>query len=369
MNEQDEILLLEFVEGELTGPELERAKALLAGDAALAARVEAMRQDRVGLRALGEVTAKVGAGAGATAALPDAVRAALEKWDGKSGGASTGGDGAGSDTAGFVGPGTPGEELPSENHVWRPKSTRRPAWRVELFVAYGGIAAMVIIGAFAVLSPDAERQTSPTRMPSLSKVEHDSELKESADLISPAQPARMMRKQNESAKESASAAAEGEHPKNAGAEPTLRTADAAGTSRGDLAEINPQRTGDKLSAPAAAPVVSAVPMSPAAAVPAGSAVRPAESTFSDRSNVAVESAAGARGKEKIAASGGKLDAVTEAPMGVAVIGGLMTSTVLSLLVIPAVYTLVDDLEEWLAKLWRKVFRQGQEPVVLAAVAR
>jgi hypothetical protein len=30
-----------------------------------------------------------------------------------------------------------------------------------------------------------------------------------------------------------------------------------------------------------------------------------------------------------------------------------------LLVIPAVYTLVDDLEVFLAKLWRRVFRRGQ----------
>ena len=39
------------------------------------------------------------------------------------------------------------------------------------------------------------------------------------------------------------------------------------------------------------------------------------------------------------------------PMAVAVIGGLVTSTLLSLIVIPAVYTFVDDLERWiLAKL-------------------
>ena len=65
------------------------------------------------------------------------------------------------------------------------------------------------------------------------------------------------------------------------------------------------------------------------------------------------------GMMPIAFSWGAADGSFRAPMGVAVIGGLITSTLLSLLVIPAVYTLVDDLEEWLAKMWRKVFRRGQ----------
>jgi len=41
---------------------------------------------------------------------------------------------------------------------------------------------------------------------------------------------------------------------------------------------------------------------------------------------------------------GSADPSFRSPMAVAVIGGLITSTVLSLLVIPAVYTLVDDLQ-------------------------
>ncbi len=41
------------------------------------------------------------------------------------------------------------------------------------------------------------------------------------------------------------------------------------------------------------------------------------------------------------------------PMAVAVIGGLMTSTLLSLLVVPAVYTLVDDIERIVVKLLRR----------------
>ncbi len=37
-------------------------------------------------------------------------------------------------------------------------------------------------------------------------------------------------------------------------------------------------------------------------------------------------------------------------MAVAVIGGLITSTVLSLLVVPSVFTYVDDFEQWLRRL-------------------
>ena len=53
-------------------------------------------------------------------------------------------------------------------------------------------------------------------------------------------------------------------------------------------------------------------------------------------------------------------------MAVAVIGGLMTSTVLSLLVIPSVFTLVDDLEHGLGWLKRKLLRQP--PLVLSGPA-
>ena len=48
-----------------------------------------------------------------------------------------------------------------------------------------------------------------------------------------------------------------------------------------------------------------------------------------------------------------------APMAIAVIGGLVTSTVLSLVVVPAVYTYVDDAEGFLKRLWAK--RPGQQP--------
>ncbi len=42
-----------------------------------------------------------------------------------------------------------------------------------------------------------------------------------------------------------------------------------------------------------------------------------------------------------------------APMGRAVIGGLVTSTVLTLVVVPVVYTLFDDLGGWLRRRWAK----------------
>jgi multidrug efflux pump subunit AcrB len=42
------------------------------------------------------------------------------------------------------------------------------------------------------------------------------------------------------------------------------------------------------------------------------------------------------------------------PMAITVIGGLITSTLLSLLVVPAVFTYVDDLEHWLARRFGKL---------------
>jgi multidrug efflux pump subunit AcrB len=53
------------------------------------------------------------------------------------------------------------------------------------------------------------------------------------------------------------------------------------------------------------------------------------------------------------------------PMAVAVIGGLITSTVLSLLVIPVVFTYVDDLVQLGARLWR---RGRPAPAVVEAAA-
>ena len=44
------------------------------------------------------------------------------------------------------------------------------------------------------------------------------------------------------------------------------------------------------------------------------------------------------------------------PMSIAVMGGLLTSTVLSLLVIPAMFTYVDDLALWLRRMKTKFAR-------------
>ncbi|WP_341909308.1 efflux RND transporter permease subunit [Polaromonas sp. YR568] len=57
----------------------------------------------------------------------------------------------------------------------------------------------------------------------------------------------------------------------------------------------------------------------------------------------------------IAIGFGAADPSFRSPMSIAVIGGLITSTVLSLLVVPAVFTYIDDLEQWTARLvarWR-----------------
>ncbi len=66
----------------------------------------------------------------------------------------------------------------------------------------------------------------------------------------------------------------------------------------------------------------------------------------------------------IAIGWGAADSSFRSPMAVAVIGGLITSTFLSLLVIPAVFTLVDDVSIWFGSLFgRKPSRsEGVETV-------
>jgi multidrug efflux pump subunit AcrB len=54
----------------------------------------------------------------------------------------------------------------------------------------------------------------------------------------------------------------------------------------------------------------------------------------------------------IAVGWGAADASFRSPMATAVIGGLITSTVLSLLVVPAVFTYVDDFEQWMRRTLR-----------------
>ncbi|RZI96390.1 MAG: efflux RND transporter permease subunit, partial [Rubrivivax sp.] len=55
----------------------------------------------------------------------------------------------------------------------------------------------------------------------------------------------------------------------------------------------------------------------------------------------------------IAVGLGAADSSFRSPMAIAVIGGLITSTVLSLLVIPVVFIIVDDIGDWLLKRLRR----------------
>jgi multidrug efflux pump subunit AcrB len=59
------------------------------------------------------------------------------------------------------------------------------------------------------------------------------------------------------------------------------------------------------------------------------------------------------GMMPIAIGLGAADTSFRAPMAIAVIGGLITSTFLSLLIIPAVFTYVDDLGQWTARKFAK----------------
>jgi hydrophobic/amphiphilic exporter-1 (mainly G- bacteria), HAE1 family len=45
-------------------------------------------------------------------------------------------------------------------------------------------------------------------------------------------------------------------------------------------------------------------------------------------------------------------------MAIAVVGGLVTSTLLSLVVVPSVFTLMDDLEGWLGRHLGRLLSSG-----------
>ena len=62
----------------------------------------------------------------------------------------------------------------------------------------------------------------------------------------------------------------------------------------------------------------------------------------------------------IAIGWGAADPSFRSPMAVAVIGGLITSTVLSLLVVPVVFTYLDDLELWLKRMAGKLRRAPRD---------
>jgi len=58
-----------------------------------------------------------------------------------------------------------------------------------------------------------------------------------------------------------------------------------------------------------------------------------------------------------------------APLGRAVIGGVITSTLLTLLVIPAVYEILDNFRSWIAeKVWRRIFKPHAEPAATPAAS-
>jgi len=63
----------------------------------------------------------------------------------------------------------------------------------------------------------------------------------------------------------------------------------------------------------------------------------------------------------IAVGWGIADSSFRSPMAVAVIGGLITSTVLSLLVVPAVFTYLDDIKNWLKRMTDRVRGHKAEP--------
>jgi HAE1 family hydrophobic/amphiphilic exporter-1 len=50
-----------------------------------------------------------------------------------------------------------------------------------------------------------------------------------------------------------------------------------------------------------------------------------------------------------------------APLGQAVIGGVITSSILTLVVVPVVYCYIDDFSQWLKKLWHGKSRPTVHP--------
>jgi multidrug efflux pump subunit AcrB len=51
------------------------------------------------------------------------------------------------------------------------------------------------------------------------------------------------------------------------------------------------------------------------------------------------------------------DSDFRAPMGIAVIGGLITSTLLTLVIVPAAFTILDDVERWVAPRIGRILAQ------------
>ena len=69
------------------------------------------------------------------------------------------------------------------------------------------------------------------------------------------------------------------------------------------------------------------------------------------------------GMAPIALGFGAADPSFRSPMSIAVIGGLITSTVLSLLVVPAVFTYVDDIGNWSRRMSDKLLRRPKAGLI------
>jgi predicted RND superfamily exporter protein len=65
---------------------------------------------------------------------------------------------------------------------------------------------------------------------------------------------------------------------------------------------------------------------------------------------------------------GDADPSFRSPMSIAVIGGLITSTILSLLVVPAVFTYVDDTEHLIKRMWAKLRGKNRQAPAATAVS-
>lgn len=63
----------------------------------------------------------------------------------------------------------------------------------------------------------------------------------------------------------------------------------------------------------------------------------------------------------IAIGWGSADPSFRSPMAVAVIGGLVTSTILSLIVIPPAFTIIDDIEHGIKNLWARLRGKARTP--------
>jgi HAE1 family hydrophobic/amphiphilic exporter-1 len=55
------------------------------------------------------------------------------------------------------------------------------------------------------------------------------------------------------------------------------------------------------------------------------------------------------------------DTAFRQPMAIAVIGGLITSTALTLVIVPAAFTFIDDIERWLAPRFGRVLTAQPQP--------